>query len=210
MPPSPSTALVVLWSVSKIFGMPGLRAGFLVAEPNPDAPAMSWVQATAAPPVSAAQRAAELARQAEEESTPAVREGYHAALTLLPSKGYGAVVDAIRTLEGDALVKGSSFELDKVLRAELVVARRVTGKDPKGLLLLNRIHSELLVEYDRAKLYIQAAHARRMIEGLAAMLADTGPAAKPQAAEVMADMVLGVGPGGRDSPTIRAGSPRGK
>ena len=26
--------LVVLWSVSKIFGMPGLRAGFLVAEPN--------------------------------------------------------------------------------------------------------------------------------------------------------------------------------
>ena len=32
-----------------------------------------------------------------------------------------------------------------------------------------------------------------------------------QAAEVMADMVLGVvGPGGRDSPTIRAGSPRGK
>ena len=26
--------LVVLWSVTKIFGMPGLRAGFLVAEPN--------------------------------------------------------------------------------------------------------------------------------------------------------------------------------
>ena len=26
--------LVILWSVSKIFGMPGLRAGFLVAEPN--------------------------------------------------------------------------------------------------------------------------------------------------------------------------------
>ncbi len=40
--------------------------------------------------------------------------------------------------------------------------------------------------------------------------AETPDVVLDQAAEVMADMVLGVGPGGRDSPTIRAGSPRGK
>jgi tetratricopeptide (TPR) repeat protein len=48
------------------------------------------------------------------------------------------------------------------------------------------MHYELLVEYDRAKLFIPAAHSGRMIEGLAALLGDLGGDAKGQAAEIMA------------------------
>jgi thioredoxin-like negative regulator of GroEL len=118
----------------------------------------------------------------EEEAPPEVRAAYRAEAARYAADPSPASLRTFAALERASLGGGTSSEMNRLARTEIVLARELAKKSPAALFGLCLAHLDLYREHSRDLAYLAIGHSRRIVEAMAETLAASGGAAEAERA----------------------------